>query len=122
MRPRLSPSIVASERFSCGPPLHAGATTTAQSSAHGVDWCSPARCTSPLRDAFADQWFSVAQAEEVTLLRTPYLPKRHLKRLTLVPAEKAGVIEVERAQGSRAGTFTAEAKMRFIGPSGETRA
>jgi hypothetical protein len=82
--------------------------------------------TSPLlaelRDAFADQWFSVAQAEEVTLLRTPYLPKRHLMRLTLVPAEKAGVIEVERAQGSRAGTFTAEALMRFTGPSGETRA
>jgi hypothetical protein len=40
----------------------------------------------------------------------------------LVPAEKAGVIEVERVQGSRAGTFAAEAKMRFVGSSGGTRA
>jgi hypothetical protein len=37
----------------------------------------------------------------------------HLKRLTLVPAERAGVLEVDRPPGRRAGTFTDDVRMRF---------
>ncbi len=48
-----------------------------------------------LRSAFAGQWFSVAQATEVTLLHTPFLHDSHLKKRTLRPAERAGELVVE---------------------------
>jgi hypothetical protein len=67
-----------------------------------------------LRAVFAARWFTLAEADDVTLLRTPFLPGRHLKRLTLKPAEATGVIEVERAAGRRAGTFTDDVRMRFV--------
>ena len=67
-----------------------------------------------LRKVFGARWFTTLEAEQVTLRRTDFLPRRHLKKLTLVPAEKGGVIEVVRAAGKRAGTFTDDARMRFI--------
>lgn len=67
-----------------------------------------------LRTAFADRSFTVREAEHVTLHDTDFLPKRHLKRLTLVPAERDGLIDVIRAPGRRAGTFTPDARIRFV--------
>jgi three-Cys-motif partner protein len=70
---------------------------------------------SELEHAFGERWFTVQQASEVALVRTPFLPDKHLKRLTLVPAETAGRIEVKRPAGRRAGTFTDDVRMRFTG-------
>lgn len=66
-----------------------------------------------LRSAFEDRWFSVAEAEDVTLFQTPFLHDSHLKKLTLRPAEKADELHVERPSGRRAGTFTDDVRMRF---------
>ncbi len=66
-----------------------------------------------LRNAFGNRWFSVAEAEDVTLLQTPFLHDSHLKRLTLRPAEKADELEVNRPSGRRAGAFTDDVRMRF---------
>ena len=72
--------------------------------------------TSPLlaelRTAFAQRWFTVDDATQVTL-RTDFLVRRHLKKMTLLPAEKNGALEVERPAGTRAGTFTDAVRMRF---------
>jgi three-Cys-motif partner protein len=65
-----------------------------------------------LRSTFQSRWFSVPQARKVTLA-TPYVAEKHLKRLTLVPAEKAGEIIVQRPDGCRAGSFTDGVRMRF---------
>ena len=67
-----------------------------------------------LLNAFGHQWFSTKDAARVTLLRTPFLHDRHLKRPTLARAVKAGLIEVQRPKGKRAGTFTDEGRMRFL--------
>jgi three-Cys-motif partner protein len=68
---------------------------------------------SELQSAFRKNWFTVPQASEVALVRTPFLPDRHLKRLTLVPAEAAGLIEVKRPAGRRNGAFTDDVQIRF---------
>jgi three-Cys-motif partner protein len=65
-----------------------------------------------LRAAFGNEWFSVPAAEKI-VLETDFLVSSHLKRKTLLPAEKAGVLEVQRPPGKRAGTFTDDVKMRF---------
>ena len=73
--------------------------------------------TSPLleelRQVFDRRWFSVDDAYKVTLLRTPFL-QSHLKTKTLRPAEKAGVIEVDRSDGSRAGAYGNGVRIRFV--------
>lgn len=65
-----------------------------------------------LRVAFGKAWFSVADAEKA-MLSSDYVASRHLKTLTLKPAEREGVLIVKRTSGSRAGTFTNSARMRF---------
>jgi three-Cys-motif partner protein len=67
-----------------------------------------------LQSVFGRNAFTVPDASRVTLLRTPYLPDGHLKRLTLVPAEKRGVLHVTRPQVRRAGSFTDDVVMRFV--------
>lgn len=66
-----------------------------------------------LREVFGTEWFTVGQAADVALFRTPFVPDAHLKRMTLMPAEQAGTLEVDRPPGRRAGTFTDEVRMRF---------
>jgi three-Cys-motif partner protein len=69
-----------------------------------------------LRNIFGSRWFSVAEA--VQALDTDALPwcaEKHLRRLTLVPAEKNDLIEVCRPNGRRAGTFTEDVRVRFKG-------
>jgi three-Cys-motif partner protein len=66
-----------------------------------------------LRRAFGNRWFSPAEARSVTEL-TLFLEDSHLKTLTLVPAEENGIIEVRRPLGRRRGTFTDDAKIRFL--------
>ena len=79
---------------------------------------STAPLLSELEDAFGKGWFTVPEASEVALVRTPFLPNKHLKRLTLVPAETDGLIEVNRPAGRRAGTFTDDVQMRFTRHTG----
>jgi len=67
-----------------------------------------------LRDRFGDAWFSIEEAERFTLLETPFRDNGHLKLPTLKPAEKRGVLEVQRGSTQRAGTFSAGTRMRFV--------
>lgn len=67
-----------------------------------------------LRAQFGDRIFTVDEAATVTLKDTPFLPSSHLKRLTLQPAERAGIISVERPEGARSGTFGDAVKIRFV--------
>jgi len=77
----------------------------------------PAVDTRPLLDqlrrVFGNKWFSPAEARTVTE-QTLFLEDSHLKKLTLLPAEENGVIEVKRPPGRRRGTFTDDAKIRFL--------
>ena len=66
-----------------------------------------------LRRAFGKKWFCVPDAC-AAMLTTPYLPERHLKKLTLKPAGKEGILVVERPEGKRAGTFTDDVRMKFV--------
>ncbi len=74
--------------------------------------------TSPLRAqlraAFGTDWFSVPQAADVTLFDTPFHPSKHLKRLTLKPAEEDRIIEVDRPKGRRRGSFGDDVRVRFV--------
>jgi three-Cys-motif partner protein len=65
-----------------------------------------------LRNSFGSKWFSVPQACEA-MIATPYVPEKHLKKRTLVPAEKSGALLVRRPDGKRAGVFTDDVRMRF---------
>ncbi len=67
-----------------------------------------------MRSHFGGTPFSIEQAEEFTLLATPYLPSRHLKRKTLAVAEKDGQLTVKRPAGARNGTYIPGTVMRFV--------
>jgi three-Cys-motif partner protein len=71
--------------------------------------------TSPLlahlREKFGAAWFAIEEAQQATLLETPFRVSKHLKGKTLGPAEKAGVIEVDRSGGQR--QFAAGVRIRF---------
>jgi three-Cys-motif partner protein len=66
-----------------------------------------------LRSRFGTGPFSIEEAERFTLLATPYVPSAHLKRKTLVPAERRGLIEV-LTHRARAGTFPTRTQLRFL--------
>jgi three-Cys-motif partner protein len=67
-----------------------------------------------LRSHFGASPFSIEQAEEFTLLSTPFLPNRHLKRKTLAVAEKVREMDVKRPTDARAGTYVAGTVLRFV--------
>jgi three-Cys-motif partner protein len=62
-----------------------------------------------LRSRFGSDWFTIEQAEECTVLDTPFRVGQ-LRRDTLAPAQREGVLEVERP--GRSGFK--DAKMRFV--------
>ncbi len=65
-----------------------------------------------LRIDFGTDWFTIEQAEAVTL-RSPYKAS-HLKKRTLKWAEQdLDELEVSRSGGQRKGTFTKGTRMRF---------
>ncbi len=73
----------------------------------------------PLRDLLRS-WFAgkgwVSMDEIVEYVRhTPYSEEMHLKKRTLVPMEREGprVLEVERPEGRRRGTFAEGTRVRF---------
>lgn len=68
-----------------------------------------------LRANFGDRWFSIEEAEQFTLVETPFRDNGHLKTPTLKPAEQRGALEVRRSEGRRAGSFTSGTSMRFKG-------
>ena len=59
---------------------------------------------------------TIREIEDFVLLETSYLPKSHLKKLTLVPMEDAGKILVRRPPGKRKGTFTDDVTVEFPAP------
>jgi three-Cys-motif partner protein len=65
-----------------------------------------------LRNKFGTDWFSIEEAQKATLLETPFRVAKHLKEKTLRPAEKSGVIEVDRSGGQR--QFAAGVRIRFL--------
>lgn len=71
--------------------------------------------TSPLlthlREKFGTDWFTIEEAQQATLLETPFRVSRHLKEGTLGPAEKAGTIEIDRGGGKR--RFAPGVRIRF---------
>lgn len=67
-----------------------------------------------LRERFRAAWFTIEQAERFTLIETPFRDNGHLKRPTLAPAEKRGALDVRRAAGQKAGSFTPGTLMRFV--------
>ena len=67
-----------------------------------------------LRERFGDEWFTIAQAIEFTLIETPFRDNAHLKTQTLKVAEENGALEVRRPLGKRPGSFTPGTQMRFI--------
>jgi three-Cys-motif partner protein len=67
-----------------------------------------------LRAHFGATPFSIEQAEQFTLLSTPFLPNRHLKRKTLAIAEKGGELDVKRSAGARNGTYVPGTVLRFV--------
>jgi three-Cys-motif partner protein len=69
-----------------------------------------------LRTNFGTKPFSIEQATSFALRKTPY-KKGHLKKLTLVPAEKAGQLEVLTSRKRRY-TFPDATSMRFVGQTG----
>jgi three-Cys-motif partner protein len=73
-----------------------------------ADTVSTAPLLEELRRKFGTEWFTIEQAERCTLLDTPFR-KGQLRRRTLQPAEKAGVLEVQRPGR---GTAYTDAKLR----------
>lgn len=63
-----------------------------------------------LRGKFGTNWFTIAEAERYTRIDTPFRVQ-HLRQKTLLPAEKAGRIEIQRAAGTRG---LEGARMRFL--------
>jgi three-Cys-motif partner protein len=64
-----------------------------------------------LRQAFEDRWFTVEEAEHLTAL-SRFL-RTHLRRATLVPAEAAKELCVDRSSGGRQFKKGAGIRMRF---------
>jgi three-Cys-motif partner protein len=68
-----------------------------------------------LRAHFGTETFTIDEAEDYTLLHTPFRHNGHLKRHTLAPAERAGELEpVGAAPGRRRATFAPGTRLRFI--------
>lgn len=67
---------------------------------------------SMLREHFEGEPFSIGEAETFTLTATPYLPK-HVRKGSLVPAEKAKELEI-LTERSRKNTYPEGTRMRFI--------
>jgi hypothetical protein len=73
--------------------------------------------TRPLRAAlrahFGTRVFTIDEAEEFTLLQTAFVPSSHLRRRTLLPAEKEMHLEVIGGR-SRPGSYPSGSRPRFL--------
>jgi three-Cys-motif partner protein len=67
-----------------------------------------------LKAEFSDRWFDMREAENLTVLHTPFIPSSHLRQKTLGPAEKQGILEVVQPEGVRRGAFVDGVLMRFV--------
>lgn len=65
-----------------------------------------------LRETFGTETFSIDEARETTLLKTPFRAA-HLKTKTLRPAEAEGLLDVDRPVGKQKGSFPDGVKMMF---------
>jgi len=66
-----------------------------------------------LRAHFGTRVFTVEEAEEFTLLETPFVPSSHLRRRTLQPAEREMQVMVVSAR-VRAGSYPPGTRLRFL--------
>lgn len=66
-----------------------------------------------LRERFGTEWFTIEEAEQTTLVDTPFLHDGHLKNKTLSPARKKELIDVQNPAGRRG--FVPGTKIRFLG-------
>lgn len=70
-----------------------------------------------LMDRFGGQVVSIEEVARFTLLKTDYHPDSHLKRMTLAPMERAGVITVfEPRPGRRRNTYPPGTQISFSEP------
>jgi hypothetical protein len=69
-----------------------------------------AQLLAELRTKFGVEWFTIEQAERCALIDTPFRTG-HLRRRTLQPAERDGVLEVARP--GRTG-YPPGARLRFV--------
>lgn len=76
-----------------------------------------------LQDHFGTREFTIEEAEEFTLLQTPFRDDGHLKTPTLKPAEEAGLLEAWKTDGGRRrGTsYPAGTALRFKPQVGANR-
>lgn len=76
--------------------------------------------TSPLRRQLQDKfrgkgWIPIQEVSEFVLEETAYSELIHLKRATLAPMERDGLLEAQRStEHSRRGTFPQGTKIRFL--------
>jgi len=68
-----------------------------------------------LQSHFGKRTFSIEEAEQFVLLETPFMHDSHLKRETLAPAERDGVLEVLTRRAKRM-TYPKGTVMRFRAP------
>jgi three-Cys-motif partner protein len=72
----------------------------------------------PLRDLLQREFRSRGWVNLQTVIEfvrhTPYSEEKHLYRDTLTPMENDNVLEVDRPQGSRKGTFKGAHRLRFL--------
>ena len=92
---------------------YVGRTQTGQDVlfAHTVD---TAPLLADLRARFGTEWFTIEEAERFTRIDTIFRVG-HLRRATLLPAEKDGQLEIRRASGTRG---LDGARLRFLAASG----
>jgi three-Cys-motif partner protein len=66
-----------------------------------------------LRVHFGDRWLSISEAQDYTLVHTPFRDDGHLKP-TLKLAEASNRLDVAATVGRRRGTFPAGTRLRFV--------
>jgi len=54
-----------------------------------------------LQEQFGDREFTIEESERFTLVQTPFRDDGHLKRTTLKPAERAGLLAAWNRDGSK---------------------
>jgi hypothetical protein len=80
----------------------------------------PRADTTPLRRQLQEKfrgkgWVSIEEVSDFVLEETAYSELIHLKRATLAPMERDGLLETKRfTERSRRGTFPEGTKIRFL--------
>lgn len=79
----------------------------------------PEADTAPLRRQLQDRfrgkgWVPIEEVSDFVLEETAYSELIHLKRATLAPMEREGLLEAKRSAGRKRGTFPEGTRIRFL--------